>query len=891
MTEHSLRPVRGRLIHLLPRPGVLAGAVLATGLALTAALWFSVRSDAEQEAQADFDSRVQALVHSIDQRLQTYQQVLYGVQGLFDSSVSVERDEFHAYMANQHLNQHFPGIQGVGYMQLVGRDERSSHLATVRRDGYPAYRIDPPGERDWYAPIIYLEPFQGSNPLAFGFDALSEPVRRAALEQARDTGMPAISGKLQLRQDPNAPDRTGFLMLLPVYRHGMLVAAPEQRRAAIVGWVYAPFRTADLMAGIGGDSASRIEVEIYDGPVATPATLMFDSLPGSRGSERRSVQPLRVAGHLWTVRLSALADHGHGHEVKLGLIAVGGVLSSLLLAALTGRRARGRVRVGAALGSSQRLAAELEQGQAALIVLADSAQRSQAMLRSILDSTIDGILVDDMKGLVLNANRRFRTLWNVPEQAAWRDDGTALLAHMTEQLQQPLQRPLLPPGELRGERRELLHLKDGRVLEQYTRGMQLGNEQARLWSFRDITERTQTEQREQTRRHVLELLATGAPLPAILEAVVRGVEGSNDAMLCSILLLDSSGEHLLNGASPSLPAFYNAAVHGIAVRSGLGSCCRAALTGRRVITEDINTDPAWAPVLELAREARLGACWSNPIVSAAGKVLGTFAIYHRTPNRPSLANIAQIEQAAHLAGIAIEQDQAAEALRAGNARFRSLYDNAPVALWEQDWSAVRDALATLTPAPDGALDSYLLAHPALLQRLAGLVRILDVNAAALLQVGADPQHKALSMLGLAQNFDADAMPCFARAIAALARGQHLFACEGSFQRLDGVTRQNELTLLVMPGHTQSLDFVIVSTLDITERKRMNEELLVLATTDSLTGVPNRREFMTRLNQEQARLQRELDSTAAVLLLDLDHFKRINDELGHAAGDAVLRHLA
>ena len=164
-----------------------------------------------------------------------------------------------------------------------------------------------------------------------------------------------------------------------------------------------------------------------------------------------------------------------------------------------------------------------------------------------------------------------------------------------------------------------------------------------------------SEEHERNRNKVLEVLAKGAPIADILTILAQAVEQATEGKLCSILLLDEAGEHLLVGAAPSLPDFYNQAIHGLAIGDDLGSCGTAAFRGERVIVEDVQTHPYWASFRELAGQAGLASCWSEPILSGKGEVLGTFAIYQRQTGGPSAADIELIQQSCHLASIAIER--------------------------------------------------------------------------------------------------------------------------------------------------------------------------------------------------------------------------------------------
>lgn len=171
----------------------------------------------------------------------------------------------------------------------------------------------------------------------------------------------------------------------------------------------------------------------------------------------------------------------------------------------------------------------------------------------------------------------------------------------------------------------------------------------------DITERKKAELLHHGQNRVLRQLAAGRPLFEILGDLVWVMEVQVEGMLGSVLLLDEDSQTLRFGSAPSLPAAYNEAIDGVQIGPDVGSCGRAAYTKRLVVTEDIGKDPAWEEFRSVAISHGLQACWSHPIISSAGRVLGTFAMYYRKPRRPTGAELKLISSAADLAAIAIER--------------------------------------------------------------------------------------------------------------------------------------------------------------------------------------------------------------------------------------------
>ena len=340
----------GIVPHIL-RGTLPAWCVLAISLCGTALAWDFTHSATVREARHRFETEVGVVQLDLADRLHAYEQVLRGGVSAFYSWPSVTRENWRRFVANMHIGENYLGIQGIGFAQVVSPTEKEAHVRQIRSEGFPDYRIWPEGERAIYTSIIYLEPFDWRNQRAFGYDMFLAPVRRAAMERARDTGLPSLSGKVKLVQETDEAVQAGFLMYLPVYRT-VSPASVADRRRELAGYVYSPFRMDDFMHGLLGDRERDVSLEIFDGETPSDDALMYSTLsPNDRRTPGVAsfveTVPLNLSGRTWTLRFSALPSLSVDWAKPL-IVAGGGALVSFLLSAIAWSLTKNRAQAAAA---------------------------------------------------------------------------------------------------------------------------------------------------------------------------------------------------------------------------------------------------------------------------------------------------------------------------------------------------------------------------------------------------------------------------------------------------------------------------------------------------------------------------------------------------------------
>jgi len=172
----------------------------------------------------------------------------------------------------------------------------------------------------------------------------------------------------------------------------------------------------------------------------------------------------------------------------------------------------------------------------------------------------------------------------------------------------------------------------------------------------DITDRKKAQAYDDKNAEILEMIATGKPAADIYDEIARLYEQRHPGMRCSMLELHDN--KLLHGGAPSLPKQYCDAVHGLEYGPNVGSCGTSTYTGKRVLVENIETDPKWTKLKQFALPHGLRCCWSEPIKNSSGKVLGAFGMYYNHPALPDEEESNDLKSAARLASIVMERDQA-----------------------------------------------------------------------------------------------------------------------------------------------------------------------------------------------------------------------------------------
>jgi PAS domain S-box-containing protein len=331
--------------------------VLLAGAALT---WVAARAAIEterQRARAQLTLQTADIESAIRDRFLAYEALLRAGSGIVDVLWPLTSQQWQRFVAQLRLATVYPGIQGVGF---VARTDTREQFELWMAALHPFGRND---LAQWPATsgllpetaVVFLEPLDAVNRLALGFDMMSEPRRRAAMERARDSGAAALSPKVVLIQDVRrGANEAGFLLYLPAYSGGALPRTTAERRHALRGFVYSPFRAQNFFRSAFAGSRGDVYVEVFDGDNLRTDTLLYRSATTQPVEALVDIRRLQFAGHSWTLRVSSVPPSAARDSVPW--IVLGGASTTLLLASLAHALALSRKRLHERIRADRALA-------------------------------------------------------------------------------------------------------------------------------------------------------------------------------------------------------------------------------------------------------------------------------------------------------------------------------------------------------------------------------------------------------------------------------------------------------------------------------------------------------------------------------------------------------
>ena len=316
---------------------LIAASVTIFIMCLTIAYWVKEHNQASNIRQQVFNESSNQIQNKLYLRLSRYELMLRGVKGFYESSDFVTKAEYHDYIKALRISETSPGSQAVGVAIHVPHEKWSQFISDMKRRGYTDFKVKPAGKRTSYAPLSLIEPHSGTNLNAIGYDLVTNPKIKSAIDEARDQGTPALTSRLTLVQDAGK-DIPAVVMYVPIYDTSMPLDTVEARRAAILGWVSGAFRISDFMASMHSQIDKDLAVTLQEGN-----NVLYSN--ATNYTDLYAKRAIDIGGKRWDIVIRSLPEFdARFPKNKLTLLVTGGFLLSLLLGWLVWLLGSGRER-------------------------------------------------------------------------------------------------------------------------------------------------------------------------------------------------------------------------------------------------------------------------------------------------------------------------------------------------------------------------------------------------------------------------------------------------------------------------------------------------------------------------------------------------------------------
>ena len=287
------------------RRHTLAWSVLLVSMIATGCVWWGARYQARVADEERAQRHVSELRLKIEGRMRSLEQVLANAGALFEGDTNVRRERWKKYSARMDLPSRAPGALGLGFVEVVSRRQKDEVVARMREQKLRDFNIYPAGKREIYAPVLMLEPGEGANNHAPGFDMWAEPTLQAALARAGDTHAAVLSAPVTLIQDKDSNPMAGAMLFLPVYWESDTGPSIWRPLGALRGWVYSPISAKEFLSALANPGVASLRFDIRDAGDAQGASSPFASHePATDAGSSDSVEAsasMQVFGRTWVV--------------------------------------------------------------------------------------------------------------------------------------------------------------------------------------------------------------------------------------------------------------------------------------------------------------------------------------------------------------------------------------------------------------------------------------------------------------------------------------------------------------------------------------------------------------------------------------------------------------